>query len=126
MWLLATAQLPCTELCGVLQDCTVHLSEMEKDEKRGEGDEKRDSRQLIESRWSETKSSVIQDQKSSVLRPGDGIEMQRRHQQSSLGERGVYFLKACKMAASAVSSGRQLADKCLPEYISTAMKTKDF
>ncbi len=33
---------------------------------------------------------------------------------------------ACKMAASVVSSGRQLTDKCLPEYISTAMKTKDF
>lgn len=30
------------------------------------------------------------------------------------------------MAANAVSSGRQLTDKCLPEYISTAMKTKDF
>lgn len=30
------------------------------------------------------------------------------------------------MAANVVSSGRQLTDKCLPEYISTAMKTKDF
>ena len=30
------------------------------------------------------------------------------------------------MAASAVSSDRLLTDKCLPEYISTAMKTKDF
>lgn len=30
---------------------------------------------------------------SSVLRQMDGIDMQRRHRQSSLGERGVYFLK---------------------------------
>lgn len=38
----------------------------------------------------------------------------------------VFPDQACKMAANVVSSGRQLADKCLPEYISTAMKTKDF
>lgn len=31
-----------------------------------------------------------------------------------------------KMAANEVSSGRQLSDKCLPEYISMAMKTKEF
>lgn len=35
----------------------------------------------------------------------------------------VFPNQACKMAASAVSSGERLADKCLPEYISTAMKT---
>lgn len=38
----------------------------------------------------------------------------------------VFPDQASKMAANAVSSGRQLTDKCLPEYISTAMKTKDF
>lgn len=30
---------------------------------------------------------------SAVLRPSDEIDMQHRHQQSSLGEQGVYFLK---------------------------------
>lgn len=37
----------------------------------------------------------------------------------------VFPDQACKMATNAVSSGRQPGDKCLPEYISTAMETKD-
>ncbi|XP_050932464.1 uncharacterized protein LOC108873108 isoform X2 [Lates calcarifer] len=68
MWLLATLQLPFTKLCVVLQDCTVHLSGMEEEEdERGEEwgmrRETADTLQLIESCWSETNLSVIQDQR---------------------------------------------------------------
>ncbi|KAL7383317.1 hypothetical protein ABVT39_008566 [Epinephelus coioides] len=70
MWLLATVQLPFTKLCVVLQDCAVHLSKMKKEEEREERRRRRetaDTLQLIESCWSETKSSVIRDQRSHLF-----------------------------------------------------------